>query len=449
MDDFFRHKSDLREKYPRPTEDRLLMGDYFHNDQGCVCLQHQLEDRGNLVDRQQRTPGQLLQIHTGTIGSSDVVMKSAKERDRLANKQEIICFEMEAAAVMQTTRSISVRGISDYSDGHKNDAWHNYAALTAAVCAKELLKWLALESLKNSPMELTSEELENLVKGTVEEVYRKINQSQRRDGNAKTVIGEANDTIKQSIESLDQYTRQPTQGNNLKTMILMRGLQKQIESSVHDLQVQVKTKTKSADRKSLAEWEKLKQEVDNTEKEAKDWGETCQKLLDAAVELSKHVSDHVGDKHSKFVTKYLESISGIFGIARSHKENRPNDSSKHRNDKNIGDLGSSSTASSTTSRSSLELESPGSSSNSNEQHMPDSCPEHPSPVTGGHPTPISGLPAPDHFPRQPGSNSSPEQNSTVPPIPKSSPPLPPTSPPQRKEPPSKRPKPDWLYVPRQ
>ncbi|KAI6753502.1 hypothetical protein HG531_005671 [Fusarium graminearum] len=449
MDDFFRQKIDLREKYPRPNEDRLLVGDYFHNDQGCVCLQQQLDDHGNLVDRKQRAPGQLLQIHTGTIGSSDEVMKSAKVRDRLADKQEIICFEMEAAAVMQTTRSISVRGISDYSDGHKNDAWHNYAALTAAVCAKELLKWLALQTVQNSTMELTSEELKRIVMGTVEEVYRKINQSQRRDGNAKTVIEEANDTLKQRIENLEQYTGQPTQGTNLKTMVLMRDLQKQIETSVHDLQTQVKEKTKCADRKSLAEWKELKQKVDNREKDVKNWGETCQKLLDAAIELSKPISDHVGGRHSKFVPKYLESVRNILGIAKSHKANGSHDSSSNSNITDIGDPGPLSTTSSTTNRSSLEPESPGSSSNDKEQHTQDPCHEQPSLVFGGHQKPISGLLAANRLPRQPGSSSSPRQNPTVPPIPKSSPPPPPTTLPPRNGPSPKRPKPDRLYVPRQ
>jgi hypothetical protein len=32
-----------------------------------------------------------------------------------------------------------IRGICDYSDSHKNDEWHAYAALTAAAYARALL----------------------------------------------------------------------------------------------------------------------------------------------------------------------------------------------------------------------------------------------------------------------------------------------------------------------
>jgi nucleoside phosphorylase len=39
-----------------------------------------------------------------------------------------------------------VRGISDYGDGHRDDAWRRYASLTAAAYARSLLaKCLPLE----------------------------------------------------------------------------------------------------------------------------------------------------------------------------------------------------------------------------------------------------------------------------------------------------------------
>jgi WD40 repeat protein len=46
---------------------------------------------------------------------------------------------MEAAGLMDHFPSVVIRGISDYSDTHKNDIWQGYAAATAAAYAKELL----------------------------------------------------------------------------------------------------------------------------------------------------------------------------------------------------------------------------------------------------------------------------------------------------------------------
>jgi nucleoside phosphorylase len=50
-----------------------------------------------------------------------------------------MCFEMEAAGLMDRCSCLVIRGICDYCDTHKNDRWQGYAAATAAAYAKELL----------------------------------------------------------------------------------------------------------------------------------------------------------------------------------------------------------------------------------------------------------------------------------------------------------------------
>src|SRR6516162_10043780 len=43
---------------------------------------------------------------------------------------------------MNNFRCIVIRGISDYSDSHKNDDWQPYAAAAAAGLAKEILSYI-------------------------------------------------------------------------------------------------------------------------------------------------------------------------------------------------------------------------------------------------------------------------------------------------------------------
>lgn len=50
-----------------------------------------------------------------------------------------MCFEMEAAGLMNNFPCLVIRGICDYADSHKNKKWQIYAAATAAACAKEIL----------------------------------------------------------------------------------------------------------------------------------------------------------------------------------------------------------------------------------------------------------------------------------------------------------------------
>jgi nucleoside phosphorylase len=79
------------------------------------------------------------QVHYGNIASSNVVVKNGEFRDRIARDLGVICFEMEAAGLMDTFPCLVIRGICDYADSHKNKRWQPYAAATAAAYAKELI----------------------------------------------------------------------------------------------------------------------------------------------------------------------------------------------------------------------------------------------------------------------------------------------------------------------
>lgn len=84
------------------------------------------------------------QIHLGVIASGHKLIKSSEERDGILKwlqKERIhpICFEMEAAGLMDTFPCLVIRGICDYADEEKNDVWQRYAALTAACFGKEFL----------------------------------------------------------------------------------------------------------------------------------------------------------------------------------------------------------------------------------------------------------------------------------------------------------------------
>lgn len=78
-------------------------------------------------------------IHYGLIASGNKVIKDAETRDRLGVKYNILCFEMEAAGIMNAVPSLVIRGICDYADSHKNELWQEYACATAAAYAKMLL----------------------------------------------------------------------------------------------------------------------------------------------------------------------------------------------------------------------------------------------------------------------------------------------------------------------
>lgn len=127
--------STIREQFARPERDMLFKADYYHEqpDNCSAC------DQDQLVDRPLRDKSDEPYIHYGLIASGDQVMKDAKTRDSIADELDIICFEMEAAGIMDELPSLVIRGICDYCDSHKHKEWQPYAALTAAAYAKTLL----------------------------------------------------------------------------------------------------------------------------------------------------------------------------------------------------------------------------------------------------------------------------------------------------------------------
>ncbi|CAH0036425.1 unnamed protein product [Clonostachys rhizophaga] len=78
-------------------------------------------------------------VHYGTIASGNKVIKNARFRDEWGQKYGVLCFEMEAAGVMNILPTLVIRGICDYCDAQKNKVWQEYAAATAAAYTRHLL----------------------------------------------------------------------------------------------------------------------------------------------------------------------------------------------------------------------------------------------------------------------------------------------------------------------
>lgn len=130
--------------YARPTRsDKLFESDYRHKHGESSCRRC---NPSRIIERNPRSPSSP-RIHYGLIASGDSVIKSGRVKESLVRRVgDILCFEMEAAGVMTGFPCVVIRGISDYADSHKNDAWQHYAAATAAASVKELLEYVAPEN---------------------------------------------------------------------------------------------------------------------------------------------------------------------------------------------------------------------------------------------------------------------------------------------------------------
>ncbi len=137
--------------------DRLFRSSYQHLPSAPTCDSC---DPDELLPRPARSSDEP-KIHWGVIASGNRVMKDAAARDDIANRLKALCFEMEAAGIMDNTQCLPIRGICDYSDSHKNKDWQKYAAATAAAYAKELLEVLPSRETPGRPAATFSQRSES------------------------------------------------------------------------------------------------------------------------------------------------------------------------------------------------------------------------------------------------------------------------------------------------
>lgn len=133
--DILEKSPQMRDLFSRPENDWLFQATYIHQSSASDCSSC---DPDQLVNRTPRATDEPY-IHYGLIASGNQVMKDAQTRDRIAQELGILCFEMEAAGLMDQLPCLVIRGICDYCDAHKHKEWQGYASLTAAAYAKLLL----------------------------------------------------------------------------------------------------------------------------------------------------------------------------------------------------------------------------------------------------------------------------------------------------------------------
>ncbi|KAJ5727000.1 ankyrin, partial [Penicillium malachiteum] len=189
-------KPRLRKKYQRPDpgSDRLFQSDFIHSgDIGESCMDTCLQTgQSSVIIRPERPSDEDDPvIHYGLIASANNLMKDASIRDKLAAEHDVLCFEMEAAGLINHFPCLVIRGICDYSDSHKNKEWQGYAAMMAAAYARDLLHEL-------SPNRVEKEM-------TIQEALSSVNEIVlRTEANVATISSQI--SKKETLEALDWLT---------------------------------------------------------------------------------------------------------------------------------------------------------------------------------------------------------------------------------------------------
>lgn len=120
-----------KEKFARPTSEDIL-----HGLKGEIIPHPEDATRDNYP-----------KVFYGTIASANTLLKNYAHRKKLQEQFSIRAVEMEASGIADASWNaeigyLVVRGICDYCDIYKNDAWQNYAAMIAACYTRDLIEHL-------------------------------------------------------------------------------------------------------------------------------------------------------------------------------------------------------------------------------------------------------------------------------------------------------------------
>ena len=137
--------------WPGPKADVLYRSNFRHRgDDRTKCEDVcGIDDRATVSRPERGRDEDASTVHLGLIASADTFMEDAEMRDLLSREIDVLCFEMEAAGLMNQFPCVIIRGISDYGDSHWNHMWRGYAAMAAAAYARSLINMVIPNRLES------------------------------------------------------------------------------------------------------------------------------------------------------------------------------------------------------------------------------------------------------------------------------------------------------------
>ncbi|GFN13646.1 purine and uridine phosphorylase [Aspergillus tubingensis] len=321
----------LRDRFqPRSTMvDRLYASDYIHSDV-CDCKRNEpgLPDR--IVAREERLPGNRLVVHSGPIASGDQVIKNAKIRDRDASKLGTICFDMESAA-LTSIDAIVIRGICDYADSHKNDEWHGYAAMAAALTAVEFLKLVPVADVQKTRIGITEEEVRRFVEASIDELKVVVDDTLCSQQENISRVQATLEGVDQRFSLLNRLKEPVTRNEDEvgRTVVQLRSLEEshnKLATALQDLSETILQQEKrSSTAETKREWATLRATVTSKSAECRKAAGFIGETLDVAGDVLEGVGEFTNKDEIKFASQ-MTRFGGRFGSIISKRGDKQADS---------------------------------------------------------------------------------------------------------------------------
>ncbi|CAG8902719.1 unnamed protein product [Penicillium egyptiacum] len=325
---------------PHSGSDRLYRSDYTHCS-SCDCLGAHSDNSDKLVQREARKAYAKVKVHCGRIGSADILLRDAIERDRLTEEFNLLGFEMESAGIcLPDLPILPIRGVCDYADSHKNKQWQGYAAAVAAVYARCLLQTVSSGDLftPNKPIEgeKLRRDIEQLMK-TVTDVTsghqthlkahdKKFSEADEKFNHANCAIQD----ISMMVAMLERISKQTTEANtkafddvNRKTSdnteaiaLVKREIEDgrtKLEDMLEKMKLHIQQQQELSPPEQKPKWENLQVQA---QKESLSLGKMTEDVLDTAGNMVIEYGDVLGNANVEKAGRIIKIQTQLLSMGR-------------------------------------------------------------------------------------------------------------------------------------
>ncbi|OQE34391.1 hypothetical protein PENCOP_c018G09018 [Penicillium coprophilum] len=328
-------------KRPDAGSDRLYQSDYIHA-KSCDCLNAHSNYPDIQVQREERKFYEKIKVHYGPIGSADIVLIDANERDRLSEKFNLLGFEMESAGICLAKLPIlPVRGICDYADSHKSKQWQGYAAAVAAVYARCLLQSVSSGELfeANNPVnaedlkkeiELLVTTMTNMMSSRLEEQlqgHEFLEEHDKRYHNASQTMKEVREIIRmmwivfenstqvnsKTLNDLDRQTRDNTVAIQSAHLKIEEG-KKQLQNILDMMQDHIQRQQEINSPEQRPKWEVLQAEAEKENNSLEEFTKKTEAALGSAVLAFDQPSTVTSDRHRTKIFQHKDSRTHLISF---------------------------------------------------------------------------------------------------------------------------------------
>ena len=255
-------ENDPRFRRPDPVLDPFYQVDYSHTPTISEYIAPRAGPASVAVSQTPRTHGGRVSVHYGTVGSVDQRIVDARVRDELARENTLLGFLVGSSDLATKIDCIPICGVCDYADSHQNGAWRGYAALTAAVCAKEFLSSLT----ERMVLEMRIRALDGMtwaIDNSVE-VMRRLTATE----NSLECFQKAMDKLQIRVDTLERMSshmrnRQADMDeitNDDTNQVI--ALDASLKIALKNMEKKIKGEIKTAEYVSRDEWKELRARVD-------------------------------------------------------------------------------------------------------------------------------------------------------------------------------------------